>query len=519
MEWAPLVAGLRRLVGDEEGGDGELLARYRAGDSSAFAELVRRQGPMVLAVCRRVLGHEQDAEDVLQATFLTLALRPTKVRKPEALGSYLHGVALRLARKARSRRRRPTVALPDRAAPETLPGWLRAELASALDEEIARLPDWCREAFVLCHLQGRSAEQVSRQLGCPRGTVLSRLARARERLACRLRERGMTPGALAGAAAPLPVRLEGTASAIGARLLAGEAVGEVVGPRALELALYGGKMSKIISCSLLVLVLGIGLGASGEVVKPRAAAPQPPEMPRAGSEGPPREEEQVVPGEKSPPASNAWPESRLEVVLREWAKTADAARSVRYRFTQIEKDKVFGEKQCSTGEVRLVRWDHLRIDWRKGDESRIILIAPDLIYVRESTNTKGASEVLVRKPAKNSRLTDLLQHDVHWVFAGPPVRDLPRLCGVRLVKEDQWYVYLEVRLKRKAGPDTLERMRVVLEKNGFWVRQIWVEHRGVRTVTTDFQKPEADAKITAASIRKGLPKGWDRLGGGEEEKK
>src|SRR6266853_1703931 len=83
--------------------DGQLLARFVAGqDETAFAALVRGHGPMVLGVCRRVLRHAQDAEDVFQATFLILARKASSIRKPEALSCWLHGVAYRLALKAKS---------------------------------------------------------------------------------------------------------------------------------------------------------------------------------------------------------------------------------------------------------------------------------------------------------------------------------------------------------------------------------------------------------------------------------
>src|SRR5437870_1048954 len=108
----PPVLHYLRCLRSQGGGttgldDGQLLERFRCEhDGAAFAELVRRHGPVVLGVCRRVLRHEQDAEDAFQATFLVLAARARSIRKPGSLGSWLHGVALRIARKARTARAR-----------------------------------------------------------------------------------------------------------------------------------------------------------------------------------------------------------------------------------------------------------------------------------------------------------------------------------------------------------------------------------------------------------------------------
>ena len=104
----PVLRHIRKLVAEEALPDAELLARFAARrDEAAFAVLVRRHGPMVLGVCRRVLRHAQDAENAFQATFLVLAQKPAAVRKRQALASWLYGVALRVARKAKSSRRPP----------------------------------------------------------------------------------------------------------------------------------------------------------------------------------------------------------------------------------------------------------------------------------------------------------------------------------------------------------------------------------------------------------------------------
>src|SRR5260370_8651280 len=165
-----------------EGGptDGQLLQRYLdEGDGAAFAALVRRHGPMVLGVCRRVLGHRKDAEEGLEATFLVLAGKAVSIAPPEAVGNWLYGVAYRAAQKAREAgtRRRAREQQARQRRPVECPG--PDECHDDLDQEIARLPDIYRTAVVLCELQGLSRKEAARRLGCAEGTLSSRLAQAR----------------------------------------------------------------------------------------------------------------------------------------------------------------------------------------------------------------------------------------------------------------------------------------------------------------------------------------------------
>lgn len=180
--------------------DTELLARFAANrDEVAFELLVRRHAPMVLAVCRRLLSDTNDADDAFQATFLVLARKAGTVAEADVLGAWLHRVAFRVALRVRDDRNRRTNRevggvdeLPSR--PQADLGW--TELHRVLDEEVVQLPARHRAVFVLCCLEGKTGEEVSRLLGCPPGTVSSRLTRARERLRERLIRRGFTPALL-----------------------------------------------------------------------------------------------------------------------------------------------------------------------------------------------------------------------------------------------------------------------------------------------------------------------------------
>jgi RNA polymerase sigma factor (sigma-70 family) len=194
-----LVRALRPAA--DGGTDGNLLTAFiDRRDPAAFAELVRRHGPMVLGVCSRVLGNVHDAEDAFQATFLVLARKAGSVSPRNGVGNWLYGVAHQTAVRVRAitmkrRGRESLVSVPEPAVPD--PGW--DDLAAVLDEELGRLPDHYRAVIVLCDVEGRTRPDAAAHLGCPEGSVSSRLSRARAMLARRLARRGVTlsAGALA----------------------------------------------------------------------------------------------------------------------------------------------------------------------------------------------------------------------------------------------------------------------------------------------------------------------------------
>src|SRR5262245_18531884 len=193
-----LITTLSSLAGPTVHGlsDARLLERFVAGrDEGAFELLMWRHGAMVFGVCRRMLPNRHDAEDAFQATFLVLARKAASVARGEAVGAWLARVAYRVALRARAEltrqawRKGPAVEQP--AAPPAAPE--QADLRRVLDEEINRLPARQRAAIVLCCLEGKTGEQAARELGCPPGTVSSRLTRARDRLRRRLARRGVAP--------------------------------------------------------------------------------------------------------------------------------------------------------------------------------------------------------------------------------------------------------------------------------------------------------------------------------------
>jgi RNA polymerase sigma factor (sigma-70 family) len=184
-----------------EMGDGQLLECFVSGrDEAAFAALVRRHGPMVWGVCRRVLASHHDAEDAFQATFLVLVRKADSVRPTDRVGNWLYGVAHQTALKARQTaarrkgRERQVAVMPEPAV-EGQDLW--RELRPLLDQELSRLPDGYRAAIILCDLEGRTQKDAAQSLGVPEGTLSGRLFRGREMLTKRLARRGLT---LSGAA-------------------------------------------------------------------------------------------------------------------------------------------------------------------------------------------------------------------------------------------------------------------------------------------------------------------------------
>jgi len=268
----------RSLLHNDEAGltDSEILEGFiTRHDEDAFAALVRRHGPMVLGVCRRVLRNEADAEDAFQATFLVLVRKAASVRPRGMVGNWLYGVAHSTALKAKAMstkrlaKEREAAARPKpEVAAET---W--EHLHAVLDQELKVLPDIYRVAIVFCDLEGKSIKEAARQIGCPHGTVITRLARGRRLLARRLARHGPTlsGGVIAtvmsqnAASASVPLPLVTSTIKAASLFAAGQATVGVVGAKVAALtegvlkAMLLTKLKITTAVLLVIAVLGAGL--------------------------------------------------------------------------------------------------------------------------------------------------------------------------------------------------------------------------------------------------------------------
>jgi RNA polymerase sigma factor (sigma-70 family) len=274
------------LSADEGLTDAQLLEAFLARrEGAAFEALLRRHGPMVLGVCRRVLRNVHDAEDAFQATFLVLARKAGSVRSREVLASWLYGVAYRTSMKARAMnaKRRTKEREASAAARPAAPADGRLEeLLERLDEELHRLPERYRVPVVLCELEGRSRREAALQLGLAEGTLSWRLAQARKLLARKLSRYG----AVLSAGAVTAALSQGAASArLSPSLLASTARHVVTaGPvPAKVMALTEGVMKAMFLSKLkvvgwaVVLAASVGAGVAGLAYRASAQQVSPPD--------------------------------------------------------------------------------------------------------------------------------------------------------------------------------------------------------------------------------------------------
>ena len=301
--------------------DRELLARFvQSGAQAAFELLVWRHAVMVAGVCRRLVRDEHLADDAFQAVFLVLARKAGSVRG-ENLAGWLFRVARRVSLRARkqaavqSRREAPLTADPARP-PEPHPAEAREQLA-ILDEEVNRLPERFRLPVLLCYLGGRTTDEAAQLLGCPRGTILSRLATARQRLASRLTRRGVVPSlGVAGVGGMAPdLAAVGTLIPPTVRLAAAFCLRTAAldSPRPVPVLLAEGVLNAM-SISKAVVIAGLFVVAAGLVSGLGLVTAQTPtERPSsAAAAQPPEKASPQPPAPKAPPTAEETRRAQVE---------------------------------------------------------------------------------------------------------------------------------------------------------------------------------------------------------------
>jgi RNA polymerase sigma factor (sigma-70 family) len=270
----------------EQVSDGDLLRRFATEcDEDAFAELVRRHGPLVLNTCRRVLAEPAEIDDAFQATFLVLARKATAVCGLETAAGFLYGVAHNVSLRARDTARRRAHyerQVPTRSAPDPLEELSVRELLGILDEELARLPEKYRTPLVLCHLEGTTRDEAARRLGCSVAALKGRLERGKDHLRGALKRRGvMLPATLASLLVmktPVPAALTERTCRLVLPLAAGSQAAEgsqVAWLAAEALRLPSAKLKAVAGLLLGAAVLAAGVGWVGSD-RPAADPPMPP---------------------------------------------------------------------------------------------------------------------------------------------------------------------------------------------------------------------------------------------------
>jgi TIGR03009 family protein len=461
---------------------------------------------MVWGVCRRVLGNFHDAEDAFQATFLVLVRRAHSITAPELLANWLHGVAFQTARKARAMaarrqaRERLMAELPE--PPRQEPGpW--ADLGPLLDQALRHLPERYRAVLVLCALEGKTRREAAQHLAVPEGTVAGWLARARALLARRLRRRGLvlSGGVLggmlaqhaAGATAPASVvfaTVKATCLASTGRVATGlVSAGAVTLTNEVIKAMFLTKLKAVVFVAL-VAVTGAGVwmlsagsrGAhSAEPVLVLAAQPE---------EGP----------SVDPPAPEAPPERPvLDRHLLRWEQEMRKTQTLAANFTRTDKDKAFGSVRKYSGVVQ-----YMKAVSGKGDPLNLFVLE-----LREQGKADFAEKMICTgtqlyqfvPTAKEIRVFELPKprQKVEFSFLaslfGGKVEEISRRYSLKLVKEDRWYIYVDIIPRQPDDRTDFIRARLVLSKETFLMRQLWLEQSNGNESTWDIPRMQSGALL------------------------
>jgi RNA polymerase sigma factor (sigma-70 family) len=395
-----VLQGLRRAAGAcAELNDSSLLAEFIARrDEEAFERLVRRHGPMVLSVCRGLIGHHQDAEDAFQAVFLVLARKAPCIQPADRLAGWLYGVAYRTALEARRRRARRTarevqVSQMPEPTPPAAPSNVD-DLAAVLAQELARLPERYRLPVILCELEGQPRRDAAQQLHLPEGTLSSRLATARRLLAGRLARRGFAASgytvaailAQQGASAALPPLLLRNTVRAACQFAAGSAA---LVSQSVSLLAQGvikamfGSQGKL--CAILVLAVAVLIGSHGVLCyaplaaqDPGVAEPGKPADPRGPK---PDKKETPAPKAQPPAPKEATPVQGLKERLRKYEDEVVRLRGLMLKEIAEEEKKLTAQIKKIQEDMAAARRD---LEARRKAFSALTRARQDLLKVQQA---------------------------------------------------------------------------------------------------------------------------------------
>jgi TIGR03009 family protein len=497
-------ATLLRHVRDLAESDGDLLRRFvLRREEDAFATLVRRHANRVWGLCRRVLRHDADAEDAFQATFLTLVRRAASVRSGEALGGWLMQVARRIAGRAaleRSRRREceARVKTPLFETLET-----DGELRALVEEELHELPEKLRAPFVLCCLEGLTKGEAARRLGWKEGTVSGRLAEARRLLRSRLTRRGIVPVL---AAAALPESLLTAATQLTTR-------GATISPRVAALAEGASTMGMLSKVKLAAAVLLVGAVCAG------AAAIREDPTSRSVAQPPPAEKPtNKLPTEPPPPDppkadGKPAPEDRLTEVLRRWHEAAMKVKTLTCDLTRTEVDSTFNTTKKFAGRVSFLSPNLFQLEMRKQGEptevERFVCDGKNLYgYYPDEKRIQAYSLMPPEDTPRLLRLFPDATVTMGSLIGGLDATEAKRRFDWKLVKEDQFYLYLEATPRTEQYRKEFLRMRLVLNKDTYLLRQLWMQQTESREVTWDVATIKTEVKMDRQDFTPKVPEGW-----------
>jgi RNA polymerase sigma factor (sigma-70 family) len=333
--------------------DAELLARFLDHrDEAAFEALVVRHTPAVRAACRGWLRSPADVDDAAQATFLVLVERARSIRNRAAVGGWLYRVAANVARRLRQQQK---TSCP---VPEHVPGREPApydDLRDLLAEEVARLPEKYRLPVQLCYAAGLTTAEAAQRLGWPKGTVLTRLAWARERLHKCLTRRGLAPAVLAGLAGTAAPAVSAKWVHVTARAAKGLLAGESPATQGVSertVSLTEGVVRAMLFDRLKYLVLAalVAVGLAGFGIRHWASASNGPgngseakEKPSADPLVGPGGKEAAKPDEARPAATGRRREAVIRLPTGTFVKEVDASPYGSGRLTwTYEDERVLG---------------------------------------------------------------------------------------------------------------------------------------------------------------------------------